>query len=65
MNYDAILEKCVFVGNIAFGVIKEDSKGRFADGKQVKVSTIKTVDIIDGVRYITTRNTVYKLDETF
>jgi hypothetical protein len=46
---------------VAHGHIYNDSRGIFYDGSPVRTSTVKQVVEIDGVTYIETRNTMYKL----
>ena len=48
-------------GSYARGRIFNDSRGIFLDGEVVRTSTIKDQFELNGVRYIETRNTLYKL----
>lgn len=64
MHYHAVLKNVSVVAKnqIAFGEIYGDKKGRFADGTQVRTSTVQ--DIIESGRktYIKTLNTTYLVD---
>lgn len=46
---------------VAHGYIYNDSRGIFRDGDRVRTSTVKATYVIEGVPYIETRNTVYKV----
>lgn len=48
-------------GQFARGRIFNDSRGIFRDGDVVRTSTIKDRFELNGVKYIETRNTIYKL----
>lgn len=58
------LDHVMFPGStVAHGNIYNDSRGIFLDGDRVRTSTVKQIVEIDGVTYIETRNTMYKLIE--
>lgn len=58
------LDHDMFPGStVAHGHIYNDSRGIFRDGDRVRTSTVKQIVEIDGVTYIETRNTMYKLIE--
>ncbi len=68
-NYDAVL--CVddlnatpLLKQVAYGTIFEDSKGRFPDGSKIRTSEIQELVLDDnGVMFIQTLNTVYKVSK--
>lgn len=65
LNYDAILEATQYaqIGDykVAYGKVYEDKKRRFNDGDGIRTSVIEKEFEVDGVKYIKTLNTTYKL----
>lgn len=61
MRYDAIIKNYVREGNVIWGYIYGDSKGRFVDDTFIHTSRI--VNIKDDI--LETRNSVYKLEEPY
>lgn len=59
MDITGTLENWVKVGQVIYGNIYGDSKGRFPDGLEIHTSRIDSIE--DGIAY--TRNSVYKLGE--
>lgn len=58
------LDDEMFPGHtVAHGNIYNDSRGLFRDGEPVRTSSIKDIHNVNGVTYIETRNTMYKLIE--
>ena len=56
------LDSEMFPGDIvAHGRVYNDSRGIFFDGEKVRTSTVKQIVEVDGVVYIETRNTMYRL----
>lgn len=67
MDYDAILVSPIIYpvskkGEVAIGYIREDKKGSFVDGEQVRTSLIEERIILEDGQYIRTMNTVYKVE---
>lgn len=54
---DARLENWVRVGEVIYGTVYEDSKGRFQDGDDIVTSRLVSVD--DNI--VKTMNSTYKL----
>lgn len=59
VSYDRFPTGAMF----AYGYVYNDSRELFHDGQDVRTSTIKNVYREDGVTYIETRNTIYRLIE--
>lgn len=68
LYYDAILEDAQYaqIGDykVAYGKVYEDKKRRFNDGEGVRTSVIQKEFEVDGVKYIKTLNTTYKLRDS-
>ena len=46
---------------VAHGFIYNDSRGIFPDGSPVRTSPVARIFEVDGVQFIETRNTIYKI----
>lgn len=61
MKYDAVIKNYVRKGDVIWGYIYDDSKGRFADGTFIHTSKIVSID----GDILKTRNSVYILEKSF
>lgn len=50
-----------YMGKVAFGRIYNDKKGRYENDHPFRSSLVSKEEKINGVLYITTRNSVYKV----
>lgn len=56
------LDSNMFPGHtVAHGYVRNDSRGIFFDGERVRTSSIARIFEVDGVEFIETRNTLYKM----
>ena len=56
------LDTTMFPGHtVAHGYIYNDSRGIFPDGSPVRTSPVARIFEVDGVQFIETRNTIYKI----
>lgn len=56
------LDADMFPGStVAHGYIYNDSRGIFRDGERIRTSAIKQIVEIEGLLYVETRNTIYKI----
>lgn len=61
MVFDS-LDTNLFPGHtVAHGFVYNDSRGIFNDGCPVRTSAVVRIFEVDGVNYIETRNTIYKI----
>lgn len=61
MVFDS-LDTEMFPGHtVAHGFVYNDSRGIFNDGCPVRTSTVANIYIVNGVYFIETRNTIYKI----
>lgn len=55
------LENYFIAGNMAWGEVYNDGKGRFADGTHIRTSLIQEIYEEDGKTFAKTMNSVYEL----